>query len=172
LSPAARSSPHTQVIELDGTAILWVGAVGEDLLTQRDAPRRPDARKLLGSLLLDGSRNWELIAPGRLLSDWIHRHLSTVYEGDRPWLVVGALANRDLVAVPLNDASNPKWYAPVIQRADVLMPGSTKDSQVELAHMWSFPSSVPAIGRLAPAAVNAIQQVLIGYYRDTSTKAT
>jgi hypothetical protein len=89
----------------------------------------------------------------------------TLYAGRRPWVVVGELANGRRLAVPLNDArGNPKWYTPVVRWQDLRMPASTKDAQLELAHLWSLPADVRVVGTLAPSARETIGQAVWSYY--------
>ena len=69
----------------------------------------------------------------------------------------------DPIAAPLNDASNPKWWTPVVPRAALAFPGNVKDSQVELAHAWSLPASIPAIGEVTPLGRSGLDRALRAY---------
>jgi hypothetical protein len=79
-------------------------------------------------------------------------------------VVVGETSAGDLLAAPLNEDTNPKWFTPLVYREEVLMTGSSKDAQLELAHVWSFPSSVAAVGSLAESARERILEALKAYY--------
>ena len=49
-------------------------------------------------------------------------------------------------------------------REEVLMPGSSKDAQLELAHLWSFPSSLGRVGSVAPPARGRILSSIRSYF--------
>ena len=159
----APQSRHTQLLGfLDGD-ICWAGALGEDLLTVR-SEGGGDPRMLLGEFIGTGSRMWDIVWPGELLLDPQHGRLSTTYQGERPWVVLGTTTEGDILGAPLNDAGNPKWYTPVIAREEILMSGSSKDAQLELPHLWSLPGSLSAVGRIAPEAQGRILEDLRSYY--------
>ncbi len=44
------------------------------------------------------------------------------------------------------------------------MPGSSKESQLELAHVWSLPQSLAAVGSVAPDARGRILGALRSYF--------
>jgi len=161
----ARSNLLTQVAAIVNDSVRWTGAVGEELL-QSIADDRYPARHLLASRLLCGSaREWSMAWPGLLTAPGVRRPLGTVYDGDRPWLILGELDNGALLAAPLNDArGNPRWWTPVVERRHVRIRASTKDSQVELAHLWSFPSSILVEGDLDEAARPEVARVVSTYY--------
>ena len=102
-----------------------------------------DPRSALGRQMLGGLHLWEVFRPGLLTASGVSVPLLTVYNGERPWVVVGELTTGDVLAAPLNDAAgNPKWFSPIIEAGDLMFPGS-KVSQLELAHVWSFGAHVP-----------------------------
>ena len=111
-----------------------------------------------------GPRLWDLVWPGELLADAQRGPLSTTYQGERPWVVIGVVAGGDLLAAPLNDAANPKWFTPLLARDEVRMPGSSKESQLELAHVWSLPGSLAAVGSVAPDARARVLAALRSYF--------
>jgi hypothetical protein len=119
---------------------------------------------LLGEVIGTGPRLWEVIWPGELVLDPDRGPLATTYQGERPWVVIGLTSGGDLLAAPLNEAGNPKWYTPLVAREEVLMPGSSKDAQLELAHLWSFPTSLASVGSIAPWARDRILEDLRKYY--------
>jgi len=160
LSPG---SPHTQLLGFADGELVWAGATSERLLEVR-SEGGGDPRILLGEAVGSGPRLWDVIRPGELVRDPEAGALATTYQGERPWVVVGSTAEEDLLAAPLNDAGNPKWYTPLLARAEVLMPGSSKDSQLELAHLWSFPRSEGAVGVVAPQARDRILANLRSYF--------
>lgn len=145
--------------------VAWVGALDESLLCTAPGAGLPGARTLLGRQLLRGGHLWEVIRPGLLTTAAARRPYLTIYDGDRPWVVVGELAGGDLLAAPLNDArGNPKWWAPQVAAEDLALPGA-KPSQIELAHLWSFRDSPPAAGKVLPRAHAPLARAVTGYFR-------
>lgn len=146
--------------------LVWLGALGEDLLETAAGPADAGARALCAKRLLVGSRLWEVVNPGLLVVDGAPRPLSTVYDGSdlRPWIIVGETAGADPIAVPLNEASNPKWWTPVIAEADMSFPGNCKSAQVELAHLWTLPNAIQAEGSVLPAGRGAVEAAIRGYF--------
>jgi hypothetical protein len=159
----APGSPHTQLVGLRYGDLTWAGALGEHLLTVQ-SEGGGDPRQLLGEAVGTGPRLWDLVWPGELLADPQRGPLSTVYQGERPWVVIGVVTGGDLLAAPLNDAANPKWFTPLLTREEVRMPGSSKESQLELAHVWSFPESLGTVGAVAPEARARVLAALRSYF--------
>jgi hypothetical protein len=158
----APTNPHTQLVATFGGGIVWCGAVGEDMVELDAALADGSRRAALAGCLFVGSKVWDIIRPGPITAPAVSDQLSTVYGGDRPWLVLGRLSSDIVLAAPMNRASNPKWFAPVVAAADLNIPFA-KDSQVELAHLWSLPSS-PAAGELAVAGRPALEQATRKYF--------
>ena len=159
----ARQSPHTQLLGfLDGD-LCWAGALSEALLNVR-SEGGGDPRMLLGEVIGGGPRLWDVIWPGELLMDPEAGPLATTYKGERPWVVVGVMSEGDLLACPLNEAGNPKWYTPLVSREEVQMSGSSKDAQLELPHLWSFPGSQSSVGSIAASAQERILEDLKHYF--------
>jgi hypothetical protein len=159
----SRQSPHTQLLGFLEGDLSWAGALSEGLI-QVTAEGGGDPRMLLGEAIGTGPRLWEVIWPGELVTDPGRGPLATTYQGERPWVVIGVTSMGDLLAAPLNEAGNPKWYTPLLAREEVLMPGSSKDAQLELAHLWSFPRSLGAVGSVAPHAQGRILDALRNYF--------
>ncbi len=159
----ARQSPHTQLLGFSEGDLSWAGALSEDLLDVRSVGGG-DPRMLLGEAIGTGPRLWDVIWPGELVRDPERGPLATTYQGERPWVVIGLAPEGDLLAAPLNEAGNPKWYTPLLAREEVLMPGSSKDAQLELAHLWSFPPSLGAVGTVAASAQERVLEDLRSYY--------
>jgi len=159
----APQSPHTQLIGLVHGDLTWAGALSEHLLTV-ESEGGGDPRQLLGDAVGTGPRLWDLVRPGELLEDPQRGPLSTTYQGDRPWVVIGTVTGGDLLAAPLNEAANPKWYTPLLTRDEVVMPGSSKESQLELAHVWSFPGSLGAVGSLSHEARTRVMGAIRRYF--------
>lgn len=159
----APGSPHTQLVGLRHGDVIWAGALGEHLLTV-ESEGGGDPRQLLGDAMGTGPRLWDVVWPLELVADSRRGHLSTVYQGERPWVVIGLVSGGDLLAAPLNEAANPKRFTPILGREDVLMPGSSKESQLELAHVWSLPQSLGAVGSVAPEARGRILEALRSYF--------
>lgn len=159
----ASGSPHTQLVGLDHGDLVWAGALGEHLLTV-ESEGGGDPRQLLAEAIGTGPRLWDLVWPGELLADPRCGPLSTTYQGERPWVVIGVVTGGDLLAAPLNDAANPKWFTPLLNREEVRMPGSSKESQLELAHVWTLPPSLGAVGTVAAAARTRVLGALRSYF--------
>jgi hypothetical protein len=159
----ARQSPHTQLLGFSGGDLTWAGALSEVLLEVL-SEGGGDPRMLLGEAMGSGPRLWDVIWPGELVRDPERGRLATTYYGERPWVVIGSISNGDLLAAPLNEAGNPKWYTPLIARDEVLMSGSSKDAQLELAHLWSLPPSLAAVGTISGGAQERVLEELRAYY--------
>ncbi len=159
----APQSSHTQLAGFEYGDLVWAGALSEgrmEVLSQGGG----DPRQLLGEAVGVGDRLWEVIWPGELMADPRPGPFTTVYQGERPWVVLGEASNGDLLAAPLNEAANPKWYTPVVRREEILIHHSTKDAQLELAHLWSLPASTATAGRLAPEARARVLEAVKTYF--------
>jgi len=154
-------SPHTQLVGFVYGELAWAGAMGEGLLDVLSEDGG-DPRQLLAEAVGTGARLWDVVWPGELVPGG--GPLSTIYQGERPWVVVGETALGDILAAPLNEGGNPKWYTPLLAREEVLMEGSSKDAQLELAHLWSFPGSMAAVGTVLSGARPRIKQALKEYF--------
>jgi hypothetical protein len=162
----APHDPHTLVAHVAEGGLAWLGGLGEDLLVTIDAPPDRAARGACAAAVLRGSRLWEVVRPGRLLAGGVSGPLSTVYAGSdlRPWLVIGEADSGDVVAVPLNDASSPKWWTPVVSVGSLHFPGNLKDAQLELAHAWTIPAAIPSVGRLLARGVPPVEKAIGAYF--------
>lgn len=159
---------HTQVAHLESGVPDWMGALGEDLLSPSSLPADTAARSACGRCLLTGARMWDIVRPGAMVQPGVMRPMSTIYDGSdlRPWVVIGETAAGNLVAAPLNDAQqNPKWWTPVIAQSRMSFPGNNKDGQVELAHLWSLPSTLRAVGGVEMAGRPAVEVAVRDYFR-------
>ncbi len=166
---AALNAPHdahTQVAAIAHGELVWLGALGEDLLEEVSAPRDSSARAVVAERFLVGSRLWEVVRVGGLLGQAEHGPLSTIYDGSeaRPWVVVGETILGELIVVPLNDARSPKWWTPVIAQVHMRFPGNIKDGQVELAHAWSVPADIAAEGEVLVAGRGAVERAIAEYF--------
>lgn len=159
----APESPHTQLLGFQHGELTWAGALSEASL-RVEMEGGGDPRVLLGEAVGVGSRLGDVIWPGKLTSPTGPTHATTTYQGERPWVVLGETALNDLLAAPLNESGNPKWYTPLLGREEILFPGSSKDAQLELAHLWSFPASLAAIGSLAPGAQERVLEAVKSYF--------
>jgi len=167
--PAAIRAPydkHTQVACVVGADLVWLGALGEDILETVAGPADAGARAVCAGRFMVGSRLWDVVRPGPLVIDGVPRPLSTVYDGSdlRPWIIIGETTNEDPIAVPLNEATNPKWWTPLIAQADMSFPGNNKNAQVELAHVWTIPSGIHAEGSILHAGRVAVVAAIHGYF--------
>jgi hypothetical protein len=160
-------SRQTSVVAIDqDDEISWVGALDEQMLKPL-AGRTKGLRRRLRNHLLVGKRLWTVVFVRSLVVGDPWRPYRTVYAGSRPWVVLGELGNGELLAAPLNDAAtNPKWFTPVIGRSDVQISGSTKDVQLELAHLWSIDPAVQRLGQIAPRARELVGQDVWRYFSD------
>jgi hypothetical protein len=126
---------------------------------------KANPRALVRDRLLMGGRLWEIVRPGLLTTDAVVPPLGTVYDGDRPWVVLGELVNGRSLVAPLNDArGNPKWWAPQVAASDLKFAGS-KDSQIELAHLWSLEiDGVSRVGEIAQNVRKSLAEQVLAYY--------
>jgi hypothetical protein len=163
---ALRAPAHglTLAVTLDGDEIDWVGAIDERMVA-RVAGSDPDVRVQLAASLLYGEDLWRLAWPGELINDPRRRPHHTVYNGRRPWVVLGELPVGDLLIAPLNsDTHGAKWFTPVIARADIRFGGSTSDAILELAHLWSVPPEVKLDGCIAEGAERPVEDAVMRYF--------
>jgi hypothetical protein len=159
-SPA---NPHTQVVAITDNEVEWLGAFGEELLVPRIAAPRLDARRVVQDCLLKGARLWHVVLPGGLVNPGVQEPFSTVYAKERPWLVIGEANRNQPIAVPLNDATNPKWYAPLIRSSELGLT-TDKDAQLELAHAWTIRPSATTIGSLDVDSQPAVGGAITKFY--------
>jgi hypothetical protein len=139
---------------------VWVGALDEGMVLG-GLGKTASPRPAVAGCLLAGDRYWDVVWPGELLHAGGY---GTIYRGDRPWVVLGTLPSGALLASPLNDArGNPKWYAPRIEAAD-LEGVTAKAGQLELAHLWSLPEHLPAVGAVGEAARAELGDRVRTYY--------
>ena len=165
LALRASWNAHTQVAHVGADGLTWLGALGEDLLVTINAEPDSSARTASAASFLRGTRLWEVVRPGGLLVPDAPRTLSTIYAGSdrRPWIVVGETDTADIIAAPLNDAENPKWWTPIVPRTALSFDGNVKDSQVELAHAWSLPAGVATVGSVMAAGRGAVERAIREY---------
>lgn len=161
----ARFDAHTQVAHFGDDGLDWLGALGEDMLVTLDEEPDPGARAACAARFLLGERLWQIVRPGALVVPDAPRASSSIYGGSdrRPWLVLGETDQGDLLAAPLNEPSNPKWWTPVAPRAALAFPGSVKDAAVELAHVWSLPASLEPLGELTPLGRGVVERAVWAY---------
>ena len=125
--PAALKAPSnrlTLAALIADDDLCWVGAVDEVMLVPNDQHSR-DPRPVLRRHLLRGPMLWDVIRPGLLAQPDAERPLYTVYDGDRPWVVIGQSFSGAPIAVPLNDArGKSKWWAPTLEAYELRFVGS------------------------------------------------
>lgn len=163
LALRAPSNHLTQVVATAGGEIMWVGALDEAMLGLSNAVTA-NPRPLLGERMLIGSHLWEVFRPGPLLVPASQELRTTVYRGDRPWVIIGELLDGSVLAAPLNEPSNPMWWTPVLEASELQFIGS-KRSQLELAHVWSFSPPASPIGRVAALDPASLSATVSGYFR-------
>ena len=163
LALRAPASEQTLATCLDEhSKVRWVGAVDERMLLPLGMGTSP--RPAIRDCLLQGEECWRVIRPGFLTAWGVPNPYMNVCGGDRPWVVVGELSSHDLLAVPLNDGrGNPKWFTPQIEQRPLLIRDS-KLSQLELAHLWSFPRDVTFDGSVHPDVHLALGRATVDYY--------
>ena len=148
----------------DAGSPAWVGAIDERMVLG-SVGRTASPRPRIARCLFQGGRVWSLVWPGPLLGLVVPAPYLTLYDGDRPWIILGELPTGALLAAPLNDArGNPKWYAPRIDRA-ALEGAGAKDAQLEMAHLWALPAGLPAVGAVAERARSNVRERVVAYYR-------
>lgn len=158
----ASTNALTTVVSANEAEILWVGSVDEGILNPTGVVSTSH-RDALARLLLGGPALWTIIQPGPLRIRGKFRN-DTVYQGDRPWLVVGWGKSCGLLAMPLNDiGTRTRHYQCPISGAALQFSGS-KDSKLEMNHPWSFPESSRVIGTLEQAAHSAVATALKNEY--------
>jgi len=141
----------------------WVGAIDERMVVG-SLGRTASPRSRIARCLFHGDRAWSVVWPGPLVEPGLPAPYLTLYDGDRPWIVLGALPDGAVLAAPLNDArGNPKWYAPRVARDDLDGVGD-KDGQLEMAHLWSLPGHLPAAGRVREGAREVLRAKVAAYY--------
>ena len=110
-----------------------------------------------------GERCWQLIRPGRLRA----RHMpDTLFADDRPWLVIGELADGQLLATPLCDypsAALKMLWQPSVDGQHVGFP-ATKRCKLALEHVWSFPAATPASGEVRPLGRPQLQTAIRHFF--------
>jgi hypothetical protein len=128
----------TLVVSVEQQHMAWVGAVDEQMVEDQETAVNANPRAILKTYIGVGARLWQVVSPGLLTAPHIPRPLHTVYDGERPWVILGELPNGSVLAAPLNDATgNPKWWAPQVGPPVLDIPGG-KLSQIELAHLWAL----------------------------------
>jgi len=148
----------TTVVGLDNNDnIVWTGSVDERHLTSSDQ-RYENARKRLAETLLSGQNLWRVIRPGQLRKI---KQADTIYQGDRPWVVLGGPLDYGLLAAPLNDLGDGKLrpYQCAVDAAALIFDDS-KDSKIELNHVWTFPPDVRDIGHIDSSQREAIERAV------------
>jgi len=154
----------TLTVHVTRGTVTWVGAVDEGMLEVSDGGAVPGARGLIARSLATGAHLWHCVTPGPLLAARSPAP-TTVYAGSRPWLVVGRLDTGAVLAAPVNDArGQEKWYAPHLPPGAVPTP-EAKESQIELAHLWSLPVGSRDIGVVAAGEQARLREALLTYYR-------
>jgi len=163
VNPFAMKVPHvalTTVVQRGGSgSLLWVASLDESLI-DAVGETSAGARAALAACLLSGADLWTVVQPGELriagppIAD-------TVYQGDRPWVVIGEAGSAGVLAVPLNDAGGGdiRQYQHLLRASDLVFPGS-KDSRVELNHVWSFPRGLPLLGSVDSSAVSGLADAI------------
>jgi hypothetical protein len=164
--PGALNAPThhlTLVLGVIAGELHWCGALAEAYCDVLDKCREDEPRSPLSRAILKGTRLWTVLRPGELLSAPTGMPNCPVYRGERPWLVIGECANGALLAAPLNDPSNPKWYTPVVEAAHLCFDGA-KRSQVELPHAWAFPPPVSAMEGVSATGQACLRPTIERYY--------
>ena len=158
----AKSNHLNQVVGLRDGQVAWAGAVDEDHLQPLenfDAHVRP----LIFDCINKGSNGFKFVRPGKLQTR-ISNPRDTIYRGDRPWLTIAECQGGSL-ALPLNDADGiMKWWEHPIPASALHFPGS-KNSKLELNHLWWLPQDCQEIGLLAPESQHEVMQAVTKYFR-------
>ena len=160
----APSSPLTTIIGVIKGQIDWVGSVDESMVTIEEGEHAKARNNLAKILMRPNSRCFEIIRLGQLRKNGLVVK-DTIYQKDRPCVVIGETNNGSLLAVPLNDAGGgvQGHYQHAIFAADLDFLDS-KDSIVELAHIWSFPATLTPVGRVQANAHLQLKSAVKKYY--------
>lgn len=149
--PGALKAPTnglTLVLSVKEGQMAWVGAVDEQMVIDEGSAVSENPRWIVKRYIGAGDRLWKVVSPGLLTAPHVAKPLYTVYDGERPWVVLGELPTGAALAAPLNDAKgNPKWWAPQVGPPDLDIPGG-KPSQIELAHLWAIEPTGPFMGEV------------------------
>jgi len=158
----AKGNRLTQVAQFVEGELAWAGALDEGMV-QVESGAIAGSRGLLAAYLLQGPRVWQVVRPGELRPSGKSRP-DTVYQGDRPWVVVAGPGRYGLLAMPLNDAAGRMgaWHH-FISGADLVFPAS-KDSKLEMNHLWSFPETLQTKGYLAQRVRESTGDAIRAYY--------
>jgi hypothetical protein len=144
--------------------VAWVGAIDESMVVRNDQTQ-PSSRQEVSRLVLLGDHVWRVVRPGRLRHPGTEED-DTVYQGDRPWVVIGGPHECGVLAIPLNALGQGAHhhYQCEVKREDLDTPDA-KDSKLELGHLWSFPSGqVDHVGNVRLGARERITAKLRSYY--------
>ncbi|MBL0127734.1 MAG: hypothetical protein IPP83_09785 [Flavobacteriales bacterium] len=175
--PGALKAPQatlTVVVERVGNEIVWVGALDESMLDERQAATWPAARQALCDRITLGAHLWVIHYPGALLKSGVQGGM--VYQGKRPWLVIGELSNGVPLAVPLNSTKalvtnkpyniflDKTWYVIRPSDTDMRRLPSDTNSTAELPHIWSLPTGLPDCGEVLTAHIGSAVKCLNIYY--------
>lgn len=153
----------TLVASIRDDSLLWIGALDERMLIPTTG-HAADPRPVIRSRLLVGAVLWRVVRPGLLVTGVTQRPLYTVYDGDRPWIIIGETSMGSSIAVPLNDPrGGSKWWTPTVGRADLRFAGA-KASNVELAHPWTLGDESEVVGDVAAGARATITDAITRYY--------
>lgn len=138
----------TTVIMQDGNDIVWVASLDESMLDVLEGTIA-DTRIHLTNLVLKGDALWQVMRPGTLRLPGTFRN-DTVYQGDRPWVVVGGPHRSGVLAVPLNDLGEGTrgHYQCRVGAEHLLFPGSI-NSKLELNHSGHFHRTFQSPGTLS-----------------------
>jgi hypothetical protein len=155
----------TQAAWIARDALIWLGTLDERMLsvTRRCAP---DPLSIIRAHLLVGDNFWNIVRPGPLLSAAAPRPLYNLYDGDRPWIVVGETAGAELIAAPLHHARAGKMVGAMVgatNRDEGSEPGSIA-SRVNIGHLWTLPRSVDVLSEVGREGRARIAGVLTDYY--------
>lgn len=90
--PSALNAPGngaTLVAEVIDENLTWVGALDEAMLSPTGRVAA-SPRPIIRSHLLAGPGLWTVVRPGVLVTPNVQAPLYTVYDRDRPWIILGA----------------------------------------------------------------------------------
>jgi len=144
------------------------------MLDVRSEPNWMQARQALCDRIGIGANLWEIRYPGPLLKPGTPSGM--VYQGSRPWLIIGELANGAALAVPLNSTTatvtnkaynmflDKSWYLVTPSGTDPRILPSDTNSTAELPHIWSLPDGLQNCGNVIPGNMNSLVCSLNIYY--------
>lgn len=161
------TNKSTQVVQIKEGALVWVGAIDEEMVIEVPGAIGPDVRSLLANHLLRGPALWEILPSVDLWSRTAPPD-TTIYQGARPWIVLGETA-MSILAAPLNHCAPGEvmaTYQSFVSQTSLqaMVTPSPRNSKLEMNHIWSLPKKISGVGSLAARARAALKERIVYFY--------